>query len=219
MATSKTADEVRHHAADLGIPHRSIVENGGAFIWDGVEIAKFGLRYDVIRQRLASAAKEAAVAVTGYGDLTPGELSRMTGLSPSAARRAKRRQWSETFAVSSDDDGSIARLRVALTDRGLRLSSGERFHTAHGDHDKANGIPLATERIGGAGTIAFGVGDGENDRGFLGSVDHPMVVRRPDGTWLDIPRALPLSGVGPAGFVLAAKRILEIIGGVESRLV
>ncbi len=212
MATSKTAAETHHHAADLGIPHRAIVENGGAIIWDGVEVASFGMAYHEVRERLASAAVEAAVSVRGYGDVSDDELSRRTGLSSAAAERARQRCWSETFTMEPADDASQERLEAALSARRMRLTRGGRFHTTHGDHDKVSGVPLAVELSGSAKRLTFGVGDAGNDLGFLGMVSHPMVVRRPDGTWLDAPGAVPLAGIGPDGFVLAARRLLEIAG-------
>ena len=212
MATSKTAAETHHHAADLGIPHRAIIENGGAVIWDGVEVASFGMAYDEVRECLASAAVEAVVSVRGYGDVSADELSNLTGLSSSAADRARQRKWSETFTMEPADDASRERLEAALSARRMRLTGGGRFHTAHGDHDKVSGIQRAVELSGSAKSLTFGVGDAGNDLGFLGMVSHPMVVRRPDGTWLDAPGAVPLSGIGPDGFVLAARRVLEIAG-------
>ncbi len=212
MATSKTAAETHHHAVDLGIPHRAIVENGAAIIWDGVEAASFGAAYHEVRQHLDSAALETDVSVRGYGDMTADELSHLTGLSPCSGGTGQAEEM-----VGDLHHGAGRRCPTRATGRCAQrppnaIDEGRAVPHRHGDHDKVSGVPLAVELSGSAKSLTFGVGDAGNDLGFLGMVSHPMVVQRPDGTWLDAPGAVPLSGIGPDGFVLAARRVLEIAG-------
>ncbi len=202
-ATAKTLAEVRQINEDLGPLDGAIVENGAAIALGSTldELIVLGQPYPLVRELLAEAAAEAGARVRGYGDMTADEVAAETGLSPAEARRARSRQWSETFMVTSGDPAAVAE---ALRRRGLRAVRGARFRTAMGDHDKgeAAGLVLARLRRDGRPVRSWAVGDAPNDAELLAAVDHPLLVRAAHGGWadLDLPGLVRLDGVGPAGW-------------------
>lgn len=205
-ATAKTLAEVRVLSGELDLDGGAVVENGAAFVLDGA-VTVLGTRYEVVRRLLAEAAAEAGARVRGYGDMTADEVAAETGLSPAEAVRARARQWSETFLVA---DGSAASLIEALDRRGLRVARGARFLTAMGAHDKGSAARLLLDRLDGP-LRTWAVGDATNDAELLAAVDNPMLVRAEHGGWadVDLPGLVRLDGIGPAGWVLAAERIIR----------
>lgn len=206
FCSSKTRAEQVELRRRLGVTDPFIVENGAALWWNG-RAEVFGLRYEEVRRRLLEAAAEAGVTIRGYGDLTVDEVATLTGLDPAAAARARDREHTESFLLEPEE--RAGELRAAATRRGLRLVRGSRMWTAQGTHDKGTAVRRLLETWG--RPPSYGIGDHEADRELLEAVDHPMVVRRPDGSWVDLqpPGLLRLDGVGPEGWVQAAERVLE----------
>ena len=58
---------------------------------------------------------------------------------------------------------------------------------------------------------SFGIGDGPNDIEMLAEVEHPFLVRQPDGDWaeMSIQGIRYLDGIGPLGWVEASQIVLE----------
>lgn len=204
-ATAKTLAEVRQINEDLGPFDGAIVENGAAVALGPSldEVIALGQPYQLVRRLLAEAAAEAGARVRGYGDMTADEVAAETGLSPAEARRARARQWSETFVLTSGDPAAVA---AALERRGLRAVRGARFLTAMGDHDKGEAARLVLGRLrrDGRAVRSWAVGDAPNDADLLAAVDHPLLVRAGHGGWADlgVPGLVRLDGVGPAGWAL-----------------
>jgi len=229
-ATAKTLAEVRQIGVELdltdegawsrasriegaGVFDGAIVENGAAVVLppgfpapvagDLEVVTVLGLPYEMVRGMLAEAAAEAGARVRGYGDMTADEVAAETGLSPAEAVRARSRQWSETFLVTSGDPVAVG---AALERRGLRAVLGARFLTAMGDHDKGEAARLVLDRLrrDGREVRSWAVGDAANDTELLAAVDHPMLVRAGHGDWadVDVPGVVRLDGVGPAGWAL-----------------
>jgi mannosyl-3-phosphoglycerate phosphatase len=213
-ATAKTLAEVRQIGVELGMTDGAIVENGAAVALprgfpdpvsnsEAEVVTVLGLPYEKVRGTLAEAAAEAGARVRGYGDMTADEVAAETGLSRAEAVRARSRQWSETFLVTSGDPAAVG---AALARRGLRAVVGARFLTAMGDHDKGEAARLVLDRLrrDGRAVRSWAVGDAANDAELLAVVDHPMLVRAGHGGWADIelPGLVRLDGVGPAGWAL-----------------
>lgn len=202
--TSKTAAEVRPLARRLGLADGWAVENGGALAWPDGECLAVGRPYGHVRAGLAEAARDAGATVRGFGDMDSGEVARLTGLDPPAVAAARRRELSETFLLL---DGDLPALLHELSRRDLQAVQGGRFLTVSGRHDKGTAVRAFLSR---APAESWGVGDAGNDAPMLAAVDHPHQVRRADGTWadLDVAGVVRVAGVGPAGFVQVAERIL-----------
>jgi mannosyl-3-phosphoglycerate phosphatase len=215
--SAKTRAEQQRLTAELGLPPVFITENGGAVVWwDGFPatppgpetVVPIGRPYAEVRAGLGSAAGEAGVEVVGYGDATVDEIADRTGLDPASAGLARRREHTETFWIT---DGDASSLEQALARRGLRMVRGSRFWTAQAEHDKGTAIAVVLDRL--AGPLSFAVGDAPNDREMLEAVDHPMLVERPGGGWVDLglPGVELVEGIGPIGWVEAARWILRAL--------
>ncbi len=221
FCSAKTLAEQQALARELGIRAAYVTENGArvdipasfAGITEAVERI-FGLPYEEIRRRLRDAASELGFEVRGYGDMSAEEVAAVTGLDRAAAERAKQRCCTETIVDA--DPGVADRLADALRRRGLTRQRGARFWTVQGPHDKGRAVRWVEAWLSGHGleVTTFGVGDAPNDRDLLAAVEHPFLVRRPDGTWTDlvVPRLRRLAGIGPAGFAEAAELILAELG-------
>ncbi len=204
FCSAKTRSEMSHLLRSLGLDTPFIVENGAAVVEDSRVLATFGLPYERVRASLAEAAAETGVSVRSYGDMTPAEISELTGLSVEEAVRAKHREYSVTFIV----EGSETRIRQALEARGLRMVRGALFYSAQGDHDKGTAVRYLVDVLRPGRTYA--IGDFDNDLPMLEVVDRPMLVQRPDGDFADVVVGdlIRLEGVGPAGWIMGARRIL-----------
>jgi mannosyl-3-phosphoglycerate phosphatase family protein len=208
FCSAKTRAEQSVLRDDLDVTAPYIVENGAAVFGLDPPIV-LGLPYGEVRSRLHAAAGAAGASVRGYGDMDLGEIGERTDLSPPEAARAAAREFSETFVLQ---EGSLDALTHALAERGLRVLRGSRFLTALGPHDKGIAVRSLLDGLGEgtAAPVTFAVGDYLNDLDMLASVDHPMLVQGPDGSWADIelPGLIRLPAPGPAGWVLAATRVL-----------
>ncbi len=222
FCSAKTVAEQRALARALGVHPGLIAENGAAVslppgfagLASGVE-RTFGLRYEEVRGAIAEVAESLGCSVRGYGDMSRAEVAAVTGLDLDAARRAMDRCCTETLVeLVGADPESFAR---SLEARGLRLQRGARFWTVQGPHDKGRAVRWVETWLRDRGTTptTCGVGDADNDLEMLAAVDHPFLVRRPDGSWADLrlPRLRRLSGIGPAGFAEAVEVILAEVSG------
>ena len=203
LCTSKTRVEVEHLRRELGIADPFIVENGSAIVFDDGGLTELGLPYSEIRERLV----RTGLSFSGYGDLSLEEICRLTGLDPEAARRAARREYSETLFRWQEG------LETALAAQGLFGVQGTRFFTVTGqgaDKGRAVRLLLAKLREDDAGLRSIGLGDSPNDAPMLAEVDVPVLVQRPGGVWaeIDLPGLRRVEGVGPVGVLEA------VLGGV-----
>lgn len=174
LCTSKTRFEVEHLRRELGIADPFIVENGSAIVLDEGSVVELGLPYAEIRERLV----RTGFSFSGYGDLPLSEVCRLTGLAPEAARRAARREYSETLFTWQEG------LDTALASQGLSGVQGTRFFTVTGqgvDKGKAVRRLLAKLREDDPDLRSLGLGDSPNDAPMLAEVDVPILVQQPGG--------------------------------------
>jgi len=207
--TSKTGAELGPILAELGLCDGWVAENGAEIRWPGQAVPTVhGTPYDQVRAGLAAAAAAADVTVRGFGDMSDAEVAELTGLTLAAARAARARAYSESFVVLR---GSVTALQAELRRRGLRAVRGGRFLTVTGLHDKGTAVRAILARR--LPATSWAVGDAPNDGPMLAAVARPYQVRRPDGTWaaLDVAGVTRVDGVGPAGFVQVAERLLAEI--------
>ncbi len=134
--------------------------------------------------------------LVGFGDLTPPEIARATGLDLPSARLAAQREFDEPFwGAPALTPPQRQRLGEEVGKAGLELSLGGRFHHLHGPGGKARAVAelLAWLRESGPVTTV-GLGDAPNDWGMLALTDHPQ--------WLGMPSPPGGSRRGaPAGFI------------------
>ncbi len=229
FCTAKTLAENEYYRAKLGIEDPFIVENGGAifiprnyfsfeFPYSNEQghyyVIEFGARYDELRAALDAIRSETGFKITGFGDMTVKEVAEDANLSLDQARRAKEKVYNESFIFDEPEDKEPI-LFDKVQDKGFNITHGGRYYNIHGiNADKGKAVKRLTElfrREYGA-VMTIGIGDSKNDIPMLKAVDQPAIVKRLDGTWLDIypePENLyKAEGVGPAGWVEVVEKFI-----------
>lgn len=176
------------------------------------EVIELGLPAREIRRRLRHVRKESGLPFRGYAEMNAAEVSALTGLDLQAARRAMRREYSETIHGALAPD-HWRQLRKALAARGLTTAHGRSTCTvisAATDKGRAVSLLAALFRrtLGNVTTVA--VGDSENDDPMLRAVNRAFLVERPGGGWaaLHVPGLEKVKGIGPAGWSRAIRLAL-----------
>lgn len=222
FCSSKTRAEQEPLRRRYGVGGPFVVENGSAVLIPPPcpDLPRSGglgrdvLGVDVARVRAAVEAKRARLGLQarGFADMTAEEVAQIAGLSIEGARRARRREFSETLVGLAREDA--ARLDRALRADGLLLVSGGRFHTVTGaGADKGRALARVMERWrggpGAAGVPSVAVGDSANDVSMLRAADRGFLVARSDGRSPRLRGVERLTGIGPAGFAELADRLLR----------
>ena len=201
LASSKTRLEIEDCRERLGNTHPFISENGGgvftprgyfpeadasAKICDdnNYEQVSFGVPYEDLRRALTEIREELSLDIRGFGDMTPQEVSRLTGLDLEAAKRAKERDYDEPFLCDADDV-ALERILKAIEARGLAWTRGEFLHILGADSDKARGLKYLRGRYEEAfgSVITIALGDGLNDMAMLREADIGILLAKPNGSY------------------------------------
>jgi len=223
FCSSKCSAELEVYRRLLKNRHPFIVENGGGiFVPDeyftfvvegelrsGYRVIHLGTPYDEIRRQFVSLRARLRIPVRGFGDMTPAEVSSLTGLAKHAAVLAMQRNYDEPFMFP---DAPNRVFLQAIEDSGLHWTEGRFFHIM-GNHDKGHAVRilkgLFEHEAGPVRTV--GLGDQLNDLSFLRIVDKPILVRREDGSYderINIPGLYRTQGIGPEGWNEAVLSLL-----------
>jgi len=231
LCSSKTRAEMIPLWRELALEAPFIVENGGAICMppdyfsspvpgsirrESLEILELGDPVPGLRAALADAARRCGVTVRSFSSMGPGNIARGTGLSLEASVLALQREYDEPFIVEAGNPEELFR---CLSNRGFTVSRGDRFsHLTRGsDKGKAVSRLLELYRAGGAPVFSVGLGNSANDIPLLRSVNRPVVVKCPDGSWdpeilKEIPSAHRTRGIGPQGWAETIEGILTSLG-------
>ena len=229
--TSKTRPEVEMLQAAMGLRDPFIVENGAAIFFPDryrewqidagfrqppYTVIQLGASYPEIR-RFVQRVKP-GFNIRGFGDLSAHDIERLTGLSPKLAGLAKQREFTEPFLM--EDDARIIDLQLVAEASGFKITRGGRFYHLMGSgQDK--GIALRRtvsvflqnthQRL-----LTIGLGDSANDVGMLESVDIPILIPHPDGSYekLDLPNIKRARRPGSSGW---SETILDVLKTFEVR--
>lgn len=209
--------------AQLGSEHLAVLEDGAGLLvprglMPGVplpgarrtahgRLLPLTVPYGRVRRTFQWLRQRTGGAAFGFGDATTAEISRLTGLSEAAARRAARREFDEPFVLVREEARWRALIRREAARHGLVVTRGGRFHHLHGPVDKGGAVRLIRrllERAGGPVRL-IGLGDSPLDLPLLTATDWPVIVPRPDGQpdpWLRrrLPHARVAPAPGPAGW-------------------
>jgi mannosyl-3-phosphoglycerate phosphatase len=115
-------------------------------------------------------------------------VAALTGLSAEEAARAKWRRCSEPL-LWQDSAGRIDEFRHLIKTEGLSLTQGGRFLHIMGTIDKGAAVREMNglfHRFGLPGRTTLALGDSPNDLPMLQEVDIAVVVRRKDGSRLQM---------------------------------
>lgn len=231
FCSSKTRAEMEVIQAECGLTAPFIVENGGAIFIPAqyfpfpltaakaagdYRVLELGASYTEVVAAFRRLRMETACQMTGFSDLTSGEIAADCGLSLSAAKHAKAREYSEPFRFDETDLTKIEAALQHIVQSGWRFSIGGRYHHLHGNTDKGLAVQRLCELFQQQYDTIFtvGLGDSLNDLPMLRAVDLPVLVRRPSGLLypevvVEIPHVRPTQNIGPAGWCEAVLEILE----------
>lgn len=228
LCSSKTSSEIEVCRERLCNKDPFISENGGGVfiperyflfetkgeIKDGFRVIPLGTPYPEIREVFSSVRKQTAAKVRGFGDMTAEEVTASTGLPPSDAALALKREFGEPFIF--EDEHHTESFLEAIEAAGLHWTKGSIYH-ALGDNDKGKAVQVLTglykKAFGAVRTI--GIGDGLNDLPMLRTVDCPVLVQKKDGGYergMDVPGLIRAQGIGPRGWRSALEALIK--GGV-----
>jgi mannosyl-3-phosphoglycerate phosphatase len=225
LVTSKTRAEVEVLRLQLGNEEPFVVENGGGIFFpragerpelEGVDVTDgyfrvvLGLDYREIRAFVDAIGEE--LGVRGFGDMSDDEVARLTGLELDAARRARRREFTEPFTLEQQE--RLAAVTEAARRVGIAVTSGGRFHHLIGaEQDKGRAVRLVarTRSKGGREPRTVGLGDSVNDVSMLEAVDVAVVIPRADGSCLRLDRddVIVASSPGSRGWNAAVLALFE----------
>ena len=126
--TSKTAEEVRRFRRDAELDGPFIVENGGAIL-GGTDAQAWeqglGSSHAVLRDQLSTLAQVTDTPLKALEDLTPEQVTDLTGLQGEAIQMAQQRQWSVPFLNPPSDRQSL--VQQEATRLNLTVVQGNRM--------------------------------------------------------------------------------------------
>jgi|SRR5579863_154278 len=255
IVTSKTAAEVWALVRVLGRRDPFVIENGGAILFPaqyfpftipGTRPARrrgwLNLVLGMPRPRLVRALEEAGrladVRLRGFSQMSATEVVELTGLRPSEARAALRRQYDEPFVILDRRADAWPRLSREIRRLGFEATRGTRLFHITGRSDKGAAIlrlikwfrrTARSSRVRSASAkaatglaarlgVTVGLGDSPNDIPLLRAVDLPVIVAGAGGrydaeTLAAVPRVRRAGGAGPVGWNRA---ILELLPGLKA---
>ncbi len=194
LCSSKTRLEIEYFRTQLSIDSPFISENGAAiFVPSGYfeakhywtkqtnqyDIVELGIPYSIIREKFERIRKACSYEIIGFGDMTPEEIAKDTGLTIELAELAKQREYTEPFR---HNELCGAGFFSAMRKEGLHFTIGGKYHHLIGDHDKGKAVLLLKELF----SMEFkqirtvGVGNQFNDSEMLEAVDMPFFIAKPE---------------------------------------
>lgn len=212
LVTSKTKEEVIKLQEKLDISYPFIVENGaGIFIpQNNYELIALGKLYAETLKSFDNYSKE--FDMTGFSKLSVEEIARLTNLPYEKASLAKMRTFSEPFILN--DESKLEELKEKVIKDGFDIVKGGRFyHLITFGQDKAKAIIKLKNYYEEKYQKKFetiALGDGQNDITMLNAVNHAVLIRKYDGTFIDFSKEnlIKSEKIGPAGWNESLKAIL-----------
>jgi mannosyl-3-phosphoglycerate phosphatase len=212
LASSKTAAEIAPLRREMALEAwPAIVENGAGTLPAGAQRAPDTSAYERLLTQLQTLPSPLRTLFTGFGDMTPSDVSKATGLAPIDAARAKVREFSEP-GLFSGTPAQRAAFLAALAPFGISARSGGRFMTLSFGATKADQMDEMIRHFAPRFTAALG--DAPNDVEMLTRADFGILIPNPHapampplpgetaGTILRAPRA------GPAGWAASMTALL-----------
>ncbi len=184
---------------------------------------EFGVDRPFIIEALSEIADGLGISVRGLSELSVEEITKLTGLPFDQAAAANLREFTEPFLVTGESGNLSGDRRKALLQPireaaellNLTCTLGGRFFHLQGSHSKGSTVSHTVECYVGEKTRKFetmALGDAHNDMEMFASVDKPVLIRRPDGSYADqveMPGLIRTRGIGPEGWYEAVMDALD----------
>ena len=234
FCSSKTRPEIEQLRRKLANVHPFVSENGGGifipknsilnpsrFVSDpkikiteetDYYVVSLGADYTDLRKALCL-LRDKGFDLKGFGDMTVGEVSGLTGLDMESAELAKMREFDETFILNGDAL-EVEDLKDSITSMGFNYTQGEYFHIM-GDSDKGRAVDILKSLYSADGrkVTVVALGDSPNDIEMLQRADYPVVVKKKNDSYhpqiiSKVKECIKADGIGPEGW---NKAVLELI--------
>jgi len=232
ICTSKTRAEIELWRKRLNNNDAFISENGGAIFFpkmdilpnlpkviekNGYKIIELGIHYSELLIMFRRLKDIFGKKIRGFSEMEVDEIAHLTGLSRDEAELAKRREYTEPFLFTGNEN-EMKILEKNIDRMKLKLTQGGRFFHLLGDNDKGKALIIVSEiykkKFPQLKTIALG--DSYNDLPMLQKVDIPILVQKIGGGFderiKNIPNLIRASGIGPEGWNKALLEVLEMRG-------
>lgn len=212
IVSSKTAKEVAKIQERLDIQQIAIVENGAGIITAEGETIALGHTYDTIREAFGCYSKQ--ILMRGFADMSLDEVAYHTTLPLELAEDAKVRTFTEPFLLNDSDE--LEQLQAMAEEDGLEVIHGGRFyHLTTQGQDKANAIAYVIQRHTedfNKNYTTIALGDGDNDVTMLENADVPILLPKPDGSYIDcdIADLIRATDAGPLGWNATLKEYFDV---------
>ena len=187
FCSAKTFAEQEKIRQDMGLSEPFIIENGAAIIIPEYYFArstlllaknykKFGNHIIIelgkpaylIRRKLNVIRRKYKIEFKGVADMSLNELSSITGLRPSDARRMADRKYGETILLIKKNEVPTFARRARWI--GLKVIHGGQFLDVTAGNDKGKAVKILVRLFRkeyGDKVISFGIGDSPNDAPML----------------------------------------------------
>jgi mannosyl-3-phosphoglycerate phosphatase family protein len=190
-----------------------------------VIVMELGESADSIRTKLSYIRKKYDINFKGVADFSIEELSNLVSISKEQAKRMAKRNYSETILQIQRKDSS--RFFKYVKAEGMKVIYGGRFFDVTIGTDKGLAVGLLKRLFNNKihNDVTFlGIGDSTNDVPMLNLMDVPILVQRPNGSWLNneemkmktgsnsvginFARIIKVEGIGPNGWENAINKII-----------
>jgi mannosyl-3-phosphoglycerate phosphatase family protein len=190
-----------------------------------VIVMELGESADSIRTKLSYIRKKYDINFKGVADFSIEELSNLVSISKEQAKRMAKRNYGETILQIQRKDSS--RFFKYVKAEGMKVIYGGRFFDVTIGTDKGLAVGLLKRLFNNKlhnDVTFFGIGDSANDVPMLNLMDVPILVQRPNSSWLnneemkmktgsdsvgiDFARIIKVVGVGPNGWENAINKII-----------
>ena len=191
-----------------------------------VIVIELGKPVDNIRAKLSAIRKKYTMNFKGVADVSVEELSNIVSMPLEQAKRMADRRFGETILQIERKD--VARLIKYAKDEGMRVIHGGRFFDVTIGNDKGKAVEILRNLFKNKfhdDVTFFGIGDSTNDVSMLNLMDVPILVQKPDRSWLDYEikmlenvdssnisnnnnNIIKINGIGPNGWENAVDKII-----------
>lgn len=195
--SSKTYAEIKDIRRAMHNNWAFLVENGAAvFLPQGnlsgfdntMEQVILGSHQKAILNVIHTLREQQGFSFTGFSDYTVDALMLETGLTESQAEQAKQRLASEPIKWQ-DSEVNLSLFKEALAVQGLQLIQGGRFFHVMGQNDKGQAMAWILNKFKQGTMQTLALGDSQNDLTMLEQADFSAVIRRFDGSYLQLNKA------------------------------